>query len=89
VSYVDQVLFGYYPYLCLSVFVVGLAYRFEREQYTWQASSSQMLRTGKRFNWASNLFHIGILNLVVGHVVGLLSPLRFSIFWASVMRRIR
>lgn len=70
----DYLLFGYYPYICLAVFVVGLAYRFEREQYTWQASSSQMLRTGRSFNLASNLFHLGVLNLVVGHVVGLLVP---------------
>lgn len=70
----EHVLFGYYPYLCLIVLVVGSIYRFEREQYTWQASSSQVLRTNRRFNLASNLFHIGILGLVGGHVAGLLVP---------------
>jgi nitrate reductase gamma subunit len=70
----DQVLFGVYPYIALTVFVVGLIYRFEREQYTCQASSSQMLRTKKGFNLASNLFHLGILGLVGGHVAGLLVP---------------
>ncbi len=73
-STIDQILFGYYPYVCLTVFVLGLAYRFEREQYTWQASSSQMLRTRRGFNLASNLFHLGILGLVGGHVAGLLVP---------------
>ncbi len=73
-SFVEQVLFGYYPYVCLTVFVLGLAYRFEREQYTWQASSSQMLRTKRGFNLASNMFHVGVLGLVGGHVAGLLVP---------------
>lgn len=73
-EYLNQALFGYYPYLCLSVLVVGTIYRFEREQYTWQASSSQMLRTNRGFNIASNMFHIGILGLVGGHVGGLLVP---------------
>lgn len=73
-NYLDQVLFGYYPYVCLTVLVLGVAYRFEREQYTWQASSSQMLRTKRGFNLASNLFHLGILGLVGGHVAGLLVP---------------
>lgn len=71
---IERILFGFYPYICLSVFVIGLLYRFEREQYTWQASSSQMLRTKKSFNLASNLFHLGILGLVGGHVAGLLVP---------------
>lgn len=73
-DYLDQVLFGYYPYVCLSVLVLGLLYRFEREQYTWQSSSSQMLRTKRGFNLASNMFHLGILGLVGGHVGGLLVP---------------
>lgn len=72
--FIDQVLFGFYPYVCMTVFFFGLLYRFEREQYTWQASSSQMLRTKKGFNLASNLFHIGILGLAGGHVAGLLVP---------------
>ncbi len=71
---IQYALFGYYPYLCLTVLVVGSIYRFEREQYSWQASSSQMLRTNRRFNVASNLFHVGILGLVGGHVAGLLVP---------------
>ena len=73
----DHILFGYYPYVCLTVFTLGLAYRFEREQYTWQASSSQMLRTKRGFNLASNLFHLGILGLLAGHVGGLLVPASF------------
>jgi nitrate reductase gamma subunit len=72
-DYLYQLLFGYYPYLCLAVFLTGSLIRFEREQYTWRASSSQILRK-KQLVWGSNLFHIGILFLLAGHFVGLLTP---------------
>ena len=72
-STLDQLLFGVYPYLCLSVFVVGSIARFRGDPYSWQASSSQMLRK-RGFVAASNLFHLGILALVGGHVAGLLVP---------------
>jgi nitrate reductase gamma subunit len=65
--------FGIYPYLCLAVFLLGSLLRFDREQYTWKADSSQLLdRKGLRL--ANNLFHVGILALFGGHFVGLLSP---------------
>ena len=72
-SYLQTFLFGYYPYVCLTVFAVGSLVRFDRDQYTWKSDSSQLLRTGS-LRWGSNLFHIGILFLLFGHVVGLLTP---------------
>ena len=66
-------LFGVYPYICLTVFLVGSLIRFDRDQYTWKSDSSQMLRTGL-LRWGSNLFHFGILFLFFGHLVGLLTP---------------
>ncbi len=68
-----HILFVWYPYVCLSAFIFGSIIRFDREQYTWKASSSQMLRKRQLF-WGSNLFHFGILFLFVGHTVGLLTP---------------
>lgn len=66
-------LYGVYPYIALSVFVLGSIVRFDREQYTWKADSSQLLsRAGLRVG--SNLFHIGILAVFCGHFVGLLTP---------------
>lgn len=70
----DTVLFGVYPYLALTVFVLGSAVRFEREQYTWKAHSSQLLRGGPEFRRASLSFHIGIIGIFFGHLVGLLTP---------------
>jgi nitrate reductase gamma subunit len=68
------VLFGVYPYICLAVFLVGSVIRFDREQYTWRSQSSQLLRR-RELIWGSNLFHVGILLIFVGHVVGLLTPI--------------
>ena len=66
-------LFSVYPYICLSVFLMGSLARFDRDQYTWKSDSSQLLRKGQ-LKWGSNLFHVGILFLFFGHSVGLLTP---------------
>jgi len=70
----DYLVFGWYPYLCLTVFLVGSLVRFDREQYTWRSGSSQLLRRRQLF-WGSNLFHVGILVIFGGHFVGLLTPI--------------
>lgn len=72
-SYLNTLLFGIYPYIALLVCVLGCWIRFDREQYTWKADSSQMLRT-KDMRLASNLFHVGVIFILMGHVVGLLTP---------------
>ena len=72
-SAMHNFLFTVYPYICLAVFLLGSLLRFDRDQYTWKSDSSQMLRAGQ-LRWGSNLFHIGILFLLVGHTVGLLTP---------------
>ena len=72
-SYFNTLLFGYYPYVAMSVFIIGSIARYDRDQYTWRTGSSQLLRA-KELRLGSNLFHIGILLLFVGHFVGLLTP---------------
>lgn len=72
---VNYILFGWYPYLCLTVFLLGSWLRFDREQYTWRSGSSQLLRR-RQLSWGSNLFHVGILVIFMGHFVGLLTPIR-------------
>ncbi|MGB0496657.1 MAG: respiratory nitrate reductase subunit gamma, partial [Kangiellaceae bacterium] len=69
----NNLLFGIYPYVALMVMVVGSWIRFDREPYTWKADSSQMLN-GKGFRIASNLFHVGVIFILMGHFVGLLTP---------------
>jgi nitrate reductase gamma subunit len=71
---VNNLLFGVYPYIALSVLALGSILRFDREQYTWRSGSSQLLRR-KQLVAGSVLFHLGILVIFVGHLVGLLTPI--------------
>jgi nitrate reductase gamma subunit len=73
-EFINGALFGWYPYLCLTAFVVGSLIRFDREQYGWRTGSSQLLRK-RELTWGSNLFHVGILVIFFGHFVGLLTPI--------------
>lgn len=72
-SYLNTFCFGVYPYIAMTIFLLGSLIRYERDQYTWKADSSQLLRRGT-LRLGSNLFHIGILGLFGGHFVGLLTP---------------
>lgn len=69
----DNFLFGLYPYICLTVFLLGSLIRFDRDQYTWKSDSSQLLKAGQ-LRLGSNLFHIGVLFLFFGHFFGMLTP---------------
>lgn len=72
-SYFNHLFFGIYPYIAIVVCIVGCIIRFDREPYTWKASSSQML-SSKKLKLGSNLFHVGIIFVLMGHFVGLLMP---------------
>ena len=69
----DNFLFGLYPYICLTIFLLGSLLRFDRDQYTWKSDSSQLLKTGQ-LRVGSNLFHVGVLFLFFGHFFGMLTP---------------
>jgi nitrate reductase gamma subunit len=72
-NYIDTLLFQFYPYLALAVFAIGCWARFDHAAYTWRSGSSQLL-SGKWMRLGSNWFHIGILAILGGHLVGLLTP---------------
>ncbi|SNT70414.1 respiratory nitrate reductase subunit gamma [Psychrobacter sp. LV10R520-6] len=65
--------FGIYPYIALTVAIVGTWVRFDLSQYSWKTGSTQMLRS-KNMRWASNLFHVGIIVVLLGHLFGMLTP---------------
>lgn len=67
-------IFGIYPYIALSVLLIGSIARYERDPFTWKSSSSQLLRR-KQLIVGSVLFHVGVLTIFAGHVVGLLTPI--------------
>lgn len=72
-SFINNIIFSYYPYIVLFFFIVGSIYRYENNHYSWKSSSSQILRKDFLF-WGSNLFHFGILFLLFGHFFGLITP---------------
>ena len=71
---INYIVFGWYPYFCLTIFLLGSLVRFDREQYTWRSGSSQLLRR-RQLMWGSNLFHVGVLIIFLGHFGGLLTPI--------------
>jgi nitrate reductase gamma subunit len=72
-DYLNTILFGLYPYIALTVFIVGSMLRYDREQYTWKTGSSQMLDS-KGIKKGNLAFHVGIMAVLAGHFVGLLTP---------------
>ncbi len=72
-SDMNHLLFGLYPYIALTVFLLGSLVRYDREQYTWKTSSSQLLES-KQLRRGSLPFHVGIIMVLMGHFVGLLTP---------------
>lgn len=67
--------FGTYPYIALTVLLLGSVARYERDPFTWKSSSSQLLRR-KQLIVGSVLFHLGVLVIFFGHLVGLLTPIQ-------------
>ena len=72
-SYFHQFAFQIYPYIALAVFFIGSWVRFDKSMYTWRTGSSQLL-SDKGMRAGSNLFHVGVIAILLGHLVGLLTP---------------
>ncbi len=70
---IDYFIFGIMPYIALTVLIVGCIARYERDPFTWKSSSSQLLRR-KQLIWGSILFHVGIIVVFGGHLIGLFTP---------------
>ncbi|WP_162652851.1 respiratory nitrate reductase subunit gamma [Lentilitoribacter sp. Alg239-R112] len=74
-EYLNTLLFGIYPYIALVVLILGSIMRYDHEPYSWRAGSSQLLRR-KQLVWGSVLFHVGVIVIFFGHLVGLLTPIQ-------------
>jgi len=74
-EYLNTALFGIYPYIALSVMVLGSIIRYDREPYTWRSGSSQLLRR-RQLVMGSVLFHVGVIVIFFGHLIGLLTPIQ-------------
>mgnify|MGYP003677878462 CR=1 FL=1 len=49
--YLTHLIYGYYPYLAGTVFLLGSLLRFDHGQYTWKTGSSQRICA-----WAATCF---------------------------------
>jgi nitrate reductase gamma subunit len=70
---VSTLLWVIYPYICLTVFVVGHYWRYRYDKFGWTTRSSQLYER-RLLRWGSPMFHFGILVVFLGHVVGLGIP---------------
>lgn len=61
------------PYVAATVFVVGHVWRYRHDQFGWTTRSSQV-HESRLLRIGSPMFHLGILMVIGGHVVGLLVP---------------
>lgn len=68
-----QLLWVILPYLAIATFVVGHAWRWKRDQFTWTTRSTQLLEA-RWLKLGSPLFHFGLLAVIGGHVIGILIP---------------
>lgn len=66
-------LFGIYPYIAITVMILGSIIRYDADPFSWKSKSSQILRR-RQFVIGSVLFHVGVLVIFFGHLVGLLTP---------------
>lgn len=73
-AFLNNLFYGIYPYIALAVLAIGSIIRFDREPYSWRSGSSQLLRR-RQLMWGSVLFHVGVLFIFFGHLIGLLTPI--------------
>jgi nitrate reductase gamma subunit len=65
-----------FPYLALTVFVVGHTYRYFTDSYHWNAKSSELLDKSS-LKYGVTVFHWGIILTFFGHLSGLMTPQRW------------
>jgi nitrate reductase gamma subunit len=65
--------FAIFPYLSLTILILGCLYRYFKNPYSWNSRSSELLDKGS-LKYGSVIFHYGIILALIGHVGGLLVP---------------
>lgn len=78
-SIMEILLWVVLPYICAAVFIVGHIWRYRYDKFGWTTRSSQTYEN-RLLRWGSPMFHLGILMVIAGHVVGLLIPREWLYF---------
>lgn len=82
----DMILFGAFPYVAVVLFVGVSIQRYRREPFTFSSLSSQFLESRNLF-WGSVPFHVGVLVLFFGHLLGFMFP-RQVMLWNAMPARL-
>jgi nitrate reductase gamma subunit len=65
-----------FPYITVTIMILGLLYRFAFRQLTWTAPSTEFFEK-KWLRIGSPLFHWGIVFAFIGHIMGMVIPKGF------------
>lgn len=82
---VDIVLFAVFPYVAVILLVVVSIQRYRSRSFTFSSLSSQFLESRRLF-WGSVPFHIGIIGILLGHLIGFLIPRQVMLWNAQPLR---
>lgn len=82
---IDVLLFGAFPYVAVVLLLVISIQRYRSAEFTISSLSSQFLESKKLF-WGSVPFHLGIIVLFFGHLIGFLVPRQVMAFNSSPLR---
>ncbi len=74
-TYLTELTWGIFPYICLTVLIVGTLCRYQTDQLRWTSKSSELLEK-KLLIIGSVSFHIGLLFVFIGHILGLVIPIQ-------------
>lgn len=83
---IDILLFGALPYLAAALTLVVSIQRYRRDGFTVTSLSSEFLESRWLF-WGTVPFHLGVLVLFLGHLIGFLIP-REVMAWNSAPLRL-
>lgn len=72
-SRVEFLLWIVLPYAAITVFIGGHIWRYRHDRFTWGTRSTQLLEN-RQLRPAILLFHLGLLAVFGGHLVGILIP---------------
>lgn len=71
------IVYQVFPYVVITVWLVGSFIRILTHPYTVKSQSSEFLGGKKEINWGARLFHVGVIFLLFGHLFGLFIPKQF------------
>lgn len=81
----DTLIFGAFPYVAVVLLLVISIMRYRKNEYTISSLSSQFLESRALF-WGSVPFHLGIITLFFGHLIGFAIPRQVALWNGSPVR---